>query len=361
MIEMEQVRLKRLRAVMSELELEAVLITNAYNRMYLTGFTGTSGYVLITQERAILLTDFRYMTQAPLQAKYFEVMEHAPKMIVTVKELLTILKIDRLGFEQNELTFGTHQTYMIELAPILLEPTDQLIEKLRIIKDAAELQVIQEAADLADQTFSYILTKLKPGVSEREIALEMEIYMRRHGAVSSSFDTIVASGERSALPHGVASDRLLQANEFVKLDFGAYYKGYCSDLTRTVVLGKPSERHKQIYDIVLEAQLLTLDKLKPGMTGKEADAVARDVIKQAGFGDHFGHGTGHGLGMEIHEAPRLSQLSEAVLEAGMVVTVEPGIYIPGFGGVRIEDDVVLTENGIRIFTHSTKDFLVIDI
>jgi Xaa-Pro aminopeptidase len=220
---------------------------------------------------------------------------------------------------------------------------------------------MQEAADLADQTFTYILTKLKPGVSENEIALEMEIYMRKHGATSSSFDTIVASGERSALPHGVASDRLLQANEFVKLDFGAYYHGYCSDLTRTVVLGKPTERHKQIYDTVLEAQLLALEKLKPGMTGREVDAIARNVITKAGYGDHFGHGTGHGLGMEIHEAPRLSLLSDTVLEPGMVVTVEPGIYIPGFGGVRIEDDVVITENGIRILTKSSKDFTVVDV
>jgi Xaa-Pro aminopeptidase len=219
---------------------------------------------------------------------------------------------------------------------------------------------MQEAADLADQTFSYILTKLAPGISEKEIALDMEIYMRKHGATSSSFDTIVASGERSALPHGVASERILKANEFVKLDFGAYYHGYCSDLTRTVFLGKPTEKHRHIYDIVLEAQLKALSILKPGMTGREGDAAAREVIQKAGFGDNFGHGTGHGLGMEIHEAPRLSAQSDAVLEAGMVVTVEPGIYIPGFGGVRIEDDVVLVDKGIRILTHSSKDFIVID-
>jgi Xaa-Pro aminopeptidase len=357
---MEQARLNRLRSEMRVRGLEAVFITNAYNRKYLSGFTGSAGALLITLDKAILLTDFRYRTQAPAQAKYFDIVEHGPKMIVTVKEMMTKLKIEQLGFEQNEVTYGLYQDYAAELAPVQLLPTDQLVEKLRMFKDESELQIMQEAADLADETFSFIITKLAPGVSEQEIALEMEIYMRKHGAVSSSFDTIVASGERSALPHGVASGRMLQLNEFVKLDFGAYYKGYCSDLTRTVVLGKPTEKHKQIYDIVLEAQLRTLDKLKPGMTGKEADAVARDVITKAGYGDCFGHGTGHGLGMEIHESPRLSQQSDVILEAGMVVTVEPGIYIPGFGGVRIEDDVVLTEHGIRILTHSTKDFLVIN-
>jgi len=357
---MEKVRLLRLRESMQDQKLEAVFITNAFNRKYLSGFTGSSGYLIITLDRAILLTDFRYMTQAPSQAHYFEVIEHGPKAIDSVKEILTNLAITKLGFEQNEITFGLYQSYAGSLNPIELIPTDQLVEKLRMYKDSAELKIIQEAADLADQTFSYILTKLTPGISEKEIALDMEIYMRKHGATSSSFDTIVASGERSALPHGVASERILQLNEFVKLDFGAYYQGYCSDLTRTVVLGKPTEKHKQIYDIVLEAQLQALDKLKPGMTGREADAVARDVIRKAGFADYFGHGTGHGLGMEIHEAPRLSLQSDAVLEAGMVVTVEPGIYIPGFGGVRIEDDVVITENGIRILTHSSKDFIVID-
>jgi Xaa-Pro aminopeptidase len=357
---MEKVRLLRLREAMQDQKLEAVFITNAFNRKYLSGFTGSSGYLIITLDQAILLTDFRYMTQAPVQARYYEVIEHGPKSIESVKEILNKLSVKQLGFEQNEITFGLYQSYAADLNPIELIPTDQLVEKLRIYKDTAELQIMQEAADLADQTFSYILTKLAPGISEKAIALEMEIYMRKHGATSSSFDTIVASGERSALPHGVASDRILQANEFVKLDFGAYYNGYCSDLTRTVVLGVPTEKHKQIYAVVLDAQLQALDKLRPGMTGREADAVARDIIVKAGFGDYFGHGTGHGLGMEIHEAPRLSFQSDTVLEAGMVVTVEPGIYIPGFGGVRIEDDVVLTETGIRILTHSSKDFIVID-
>lgn len=349
-----------MREAMKSQNLNAVLITNAFNRRYLSGFSGSSGYLLITLDRAILLTDFRYMGQAPAQAPYYEVLEHGPKAIESIKEIVSRHGINQLGFEQNEVTFGLYQSYAAALHPIELVPTDQLVEKLRLFKDSAELQVIQEACDLADQTFSYILTKLKPGITEREIALDMEFYMRKHGATSSSFETIVASGERSALPHGVASERILQNNEFVKLDFGAYYQGYCSDLTRTVMLGKPTDKHKLIYDIVREAQMQVLDKLKPGMTGREADAIARDIIRAAGYGEQFGHGTGHGFGMEIHEAPRLSFQSDSILEVGMVVTVEPGIYIPGFGGVRIEDDVVLTENGIIILTHSTKDFIVIN-
>lgn len=352
--------MQRLRKAMRAQNLEAMLITNAYNRRYMTGFTGTSGYVLVTADRALLLTDFRYMEQAAAQAQAYEVVEHAPKPMVTVKELLQQMGLGRLGFEQNDVSYGTYVSYAGELGGVQLVPTDGLVEQLRVTKDEGELKIIQEAADLADAAFRHILSKLKPGVTEKEIAFELEFYMRRHGATSTSFDTIVASGERSAMPHGVASDRVIGNNEFVTLDFGAYYKGYCSDLTRTVVIGKPTEKHREIYEIVREAQAYALSRLKPGMTGAEGDALARGIIGKYGYADRFGHGTGHGLGMEIHEAPRLSQHSETVLEPGMVVTVEPGIYIPGFGGVRIEDDVVVTETGVRVLTHSDKQLLTID-
>ncbi|WJH34305.1 Xaa-Pro peptidase family protein [Paenibacillus sp. CC-CFT747] len=357
---MEKQRLGRLRQEMEQQKLEAILITNPYNRKYMTGFTGSSGYGLITADRAYLLTDFRYMTQAPAQAVEYEVVEHEAKPMATVKSLLEQLNIKRLGFEQNSVTFGTYASYAKDLAGIELVPVDALVEKLRMYKDEREIQIIQEAADLADRTFSYVTGILKPGMTEEEVALEMEFFMRKHGATGTSFETIVASGERSALPHGVASGRTLKGNEFVKFDFGALYKDYCSDLTRTVCLGQPTDKHKEIYSIVLDAQLNVLDKLKPGMTGREGDALARDIIAKAGYGDYFGHGTGHGIGMEIHEAPRLSLHSDMVLEPGMVVTVEPGIYLPGFGGVRIEDDVVITDSGIRILTQSSKAFTVID-
>lgn len=357
---MQQPRIDKLRLVMQEKGLKALLITNATNRLYMTGFTGSAGYVLITDTKAYLLTDFRYMTQAPQQAPAYEVVEHAPKAMDTVKQLLDQRGLKKVGFEQNDLTYGTYLATAQALSGIELIPTDGLVEQLRIIKDASELAVMQEAADLADRTFTHILNFLKPGAKELDIALEIEMFVRKNGAASTSFETIVASGERSALPHGKASDRILQSNEFVKMDYGAYYKNYCSDITRTVVLGKPTDKHKEIYNIVLEAQLEALDKIRPGMMGKEADALCRDVITRYGYGDYFGHGTGHGLGLEIHEEPRLSRLGHTVLTPGMTVTVEPGIYLPGFGGVRIEDDIVITDTGIKIITQSSKDFIVLD-
>lgn len=357
---MEKIRLNQLRNKMKQQSIEALLITNAVNRKYMTGFTGSSGVVLITADEAVLFTDFRYMNQAPQQAKHYEVREHKAQVIHSVKEALNQWDITTLSFEQNDVAYGTYAAYLSELESIELIPSDGVVEQIRVIKDENELLILQEAADLADQTFSYILNHLKPGVSEHQIALELEFFMRSQGAVSSSFDIIVASGERSALPHGVASDRILQNNEFVKLDFGAFYKGYCSDITRTVVLGKPQPKHKEIYEIVLEAQMHALEHIKPGMSGKEADALTRDIIAGYGYSDYFGHGTGHGIGMEIHEAPRLSPTSDTILKPGMTVTVEPGIYLPEFGGVRIEDDIVITDSGIKILTHSTKEFICID-
>ncbi|WP_040951369.1 M24 family metallopeptidase [Gorillibacterium massiliense] len=356
---MGQTRLDKLRVKLAESGLDALFVTNPFNRRYLTGFTGTSGYVLITADEAWFLTDFRYTEQAAEQVRDFSIVMHKPAVIETVKELLDAAKIKRLAFEQGDLIYGTYLDYSAKLGDITLIPTSNLVEGLRDIKDEEEIAVLEEAADLADKTFTHILGYLKPGITEWDVALEMEMFMRKNGAASSSFDTIIASGERSALPHGVASSRVLHGDEFVTMDYGALYKGYCSDITRTVVLGKATEKHREIYKIVLEAQLTCLAGLKPGMTGQEGDALARDVIAKAGYGDRFGHGTGHGIGLEIHENPRLGKLSDTVLKPGMVVTVEPGIYLPGFGGVRIEDDVVVTETGIRVITKSTKELLEI--
>ncbi|KKO52091.1 M24 family metallopeptidase [Paenibacillus sp. DMB20] len=352
-------RVAKLREKMQAKGLHAMLVASPVNRRYLTGFTGSAGYVLITQAQSYLLTDFRYMTQAPQQAAGYKVVEHAAKVTDTVKELLASEGITALGFEQEHVTYAVFSAYTEQLKPVSLVPVSGMIEELRIFKDGEELKAMQRAADLADATFSHVLSIVETGKTEREIDLEMEMFMRKGGATCSSFDTIVASGERSALPHGVASDRVIQGNEFITFDFGALLDGYCSDLTRTIALGTPDPKLKEIYDIVLEAQLHALDGIKPGMTGREADALARDVITKYGYGEYFGHSTGHGLGMEVHESPRLSKLSDDVLKPGMVVTVEPGIYLPGLGGVRIEDDIVITETGIHILTSSSKEYTVL--
>lgn len=356
---MQQQRIGRLRSLLEQKGLPALLITNATNRKYMTGFTGSAGYVLITADRAVLLTDFRYVTQASEQAAGYEIVEHGPKVVESIHDLLRKWGIAKLGFEQTDLSYGTYSSYAEALGGIEFAPTGGLVESLRMIKDDGEIAVMQQAADLADRAFVHVLGLLKSGVKELDISLEIEMFVRKHGAASTSFETIVASGERSALPHGKASDKIIGTGEFVTLDFGAYYKSYCSDITRTVIVGAPTDKHRDIYKIVLEAQMEALERIKPGMTGKEADAVARDVIKRYGYGDHFGHGTGHGLGMEVHEAPRLSVQGDVVLAPGMVVTVEPGIYLPGFGGVRIEDDIVITETGNRRLTQSSKDLIVI--
>jgi len=352
-------RTDRLQEKLKEAGLTAMLIGSAVNRRYLSGFTGSAGILLLTGGNRYLLTDFRYMTQAPEQATGYQVVEHAPDPLETVAMLLAKEGIVRLGFEEQHVTYADYQTWSKALAPVELVPLPSLVEELRAVKDEQEIAVMQEAAALADDTFSHILGYIETGRTELEIALEMETYMRRRGASGPSFDTIVASGERSALPHGVASARKIGTDEFVKLDFGALYNGYCSDLTRTVVIGKPTDKHREIYAIVLEAQMHALAHIRPGMTGREADALTRDIIARYGYGEFFGHGTGHGFGMEIHEAPRLSMKSNAILTPGMTVTVEPGIYLPGFGGVRIEDDVVITDTGIKILTSSPKELTVL--
>jgi len=353
-------RLEALRGVLKAEGLEALLITTPANRKYMTGFTGTSGYVVVAEKDAWFFTDFRYVTQANDQVKGYAIVEHGPSPLATILDTLRAAGVARLGFEQQHVSYGAYLSYAKEFgAEIKLEPTDGWIEKLRRVKDDEELAIMRRAVAIADAAFEHILTVLKPGLSERDVALELEMFMRRQGASGSSFDIIVASGERSALPHGVASDRIIGRDEFVKMDFGALYNGYCSDLTRTVVIGTPTAKHREIFDIVLEAQLAVLQGVRAGMTGREADAFARDTIAKYGYGDKFGHGTGHAVGMDIHESPRLSKTEEARLEPGMVVTVEPGIYLPGFGGVRIEDVVVVTENGCDILTKAKKEFITI--
>ncbi|WP_130859836.1 M24 family metallopeptidase [Gracilibacillus phocaeensis] len=351
-------RLEKLRQQMKQEELEGLLITSSINRRYMTGFTGTAGVVVVTQNKAVFITDFRYMEQAHQQVTDFEIIEHQGPIQKTVDEWVKAQAISSIGFEKNDLTYGQYELYKQALS-VQLVPSDGLIEKIRLIKDPAELDILKEACKIGDKAFEHILSYIKPGVKEIDIANELEFFMRRQGMTSSSFDTIVASGYRSALPHGVASDKQIQSGELVTLDFGGWYHGYSSDMTRTVAVGEISEELTAIYHIVLDAQMKGVAGIKPGITAAEADALTRDHIKEKGYGDYFGHSTGHGLGMDVHEAPALSFRSDAVLAEGMVVTVEPGIYVPQVGGCRIEDDIVLTAEGNQRLSHAPKELIYV--
>lgn len=351
-------KLNKIRSKFSTFGIDALLITSQFNRRYLTNFTGSAGVVLITVDQALFITDFRYIEQASKQCEGFTIVQHGSSLVQEVANQVKRLGLEKIGFEQDFLSFSSYSSYKQAIVEELV-PISGLIEKLRLIKTEREIKILKEAADIADAAFKHILDFIRPGVSELEVSNELEFFIRKAGATSSSFDIIVASGQRSALPHGVASDKVIEKGDFVTLDFGAYYKGYVSDITRTLSVGEPSQKLKEIYEIVLEAQLRGVAGIKPGLTGKEADALTRDYITENGYGEYFGHSTGHGIGLEVHEGPTLSIKSDIVLQPGMIVTVEPGIYIPGLGGVRIEDDVVITKNHNETLTHSTKDLIIL--
>ncbi|MGM7681525.1 M24 family metallopeptidase [Cytobacillus sp. Hm23] len=351
-------KLTKLREQFSSHDIDGLLITNGYNRRYITGFTGTAGVALVSLHKAVFITDFRYVEQANKQIQGFDIVQHTAPIMEEVAKQAELMGIKKLGFEQDNMTFSTYKSYEKECSAELI-PVSGAIEKLRLIKSESEIKILKEATQIADAAYEHILQFIRPGITELDVSNELEFFMRKQGAVSSSFDIIVASGYRSALPHGVASDKVIEKGEFVTLDFGAYYKGYCSDITRTVAVGEVSEELKNIYHIVLEAQMRGMKGIKPGMTGKEADALTRDYIQEKGYGEYFGHSTGHGLGMEVHESPSLSFKSDTALVTGMVVTVEPGIYVAGLGGVRIEDDTVITEGGNESLSHSTKELIIL--
>lgn len=351
-------RVERLVKALNSQNLDGLLITNNYNLRYMTGFTGTSGVAVVSQKEAVFITDFRYTEQASKQITGYRIVEHKGTIIEEIAAIVKELGIKSLGFEKDVVSYSMYEAYSKVIPADLVGVTD-LIEKIRLVKTEDELKTIKAACQIADETFEHIIQFIKPGKTELEVSNELEFYMRKLGATSSSFDTIVASGVRSALPHGVATDKIIEKGDFVTLDYGALYNGYISDMTRTVAVGEPSEQLKEIYQIVLEAELLGLEKFKPGMTGKEADAICRDYIKEHGYGDAFGHSTGHGIGLEVHEGPGLSFRSNITLEPGMVVTCEPGIYLPGIGGVRIEDDTLITETGNEKLTHAPKELIIL--
>lgn len=354
-------RIEKLRKAMDGRNLDAVLLIGDPNRNYLSGFTGNESFSLITQERAFFITDSRFTEQASQQVKDYEVLEYNKG--TTFVDFLSVLvkknNVKKLGFEENIVSYSQYEILNDKLGCELV-PMKGMVEEIRIVKDDHELELIGEAAAVADRAFKHMLEFIKAGMTEREVGLELEFYMKKLGASDLSFPSIVASGVRSSLPHGQATEKVINKGEFLTLDFGCVYREYCSDMTRTVVIGKPSEKMVEIYNIVLEAEQLALKAYKPGVPAIEVDAVARNYISKKGYGKNFGHSLGHGVGREIHEAPIIGYRNNRKLESGMVVSDEPGIYIPGFGGVRIEDLLVVTENGGKALSKSPKNLICVD-
>ncbi|MGX7107673.1 M24 family metallopeptidase [Hutsoniella sourekii] len=351
-------RLTKVRSLFAGEGIDALLVTELKNLYYLANFTGTAGVALIGPDYQYFITDFRYKEQASQQSQGFEVIIHSGNQNQVLADLVAKHQIQNLGYEADQMVVSAY-IRLDEDLDCSLVATAGLIETVRQIKDAEEIAIIKQACEITDQAFSHILTFIKPGVSELEVANELERFCKSKGASAMSFDTIIASGYRSAMPHGVASDKLIEAGDMITMDFGCYYKGYASDMTRTVALGSVDPKLEVIYQIVLEAHQAVIDGTKAGMTGREVDDLARDIIKSYGYGDNFGHSTGHGVGLDIHEEPAIAQRNQEPLEVGMVITDEPGIYIDGLGGVRIEDDLLVTQEGVEILNRSPKNLIII--
>ncbi len=351
-------RLQSLQEQLKKRSLEAILITHPANRYYLSGFDGSNGVLLIGSEEALLFTDFRYLEQAEKQSPHFKICPWKAKLADALNPYIATAGWDSLAFEEEQVTYSLYRE-LKEALPLELIPQKGLVEELRAVKSSTEVDSLRRGAAIMDQAFEYLLNLAKPGMSEQEVALELEYYLRRQGSGGPLFRYIVASGERGSLPHGIASEKRLAPGELVTVDFTGTFDSYATDMTRTFALGEPGARAREIYETVRLAHREACQKIKPGMTGIEADALARDLIEQAGYGEYFGHGLGHGLGLEVHEQPTLSPRSEAALVPGMVVTIEPGIYIPGWGGVRIEDMVLITSGGAEPLTRCSRELVVI--
>ncbi len=355
-----EARLRRLRQRMEGDSLGSLLITSTLNVQYVTGFSGSAGQALITPDRAVLFVDSRYFLQAEREAPLFEQVRvvSPKKAFEVVAEFVQGLALQELGFETS-LAYGTYAEIGEKLPGVRLRPAKEMVEGLRLVKDAAEIESHRGAAAIVDACFGHVLPLLRPGITEREIAIEIECFMRRRGAEREAFESIVASGPLAASPHARATEKVIAHGELVKMDFGAMFQGYAADLTRTVAICDADEKQREVYHVVLEAQELAIAAMRPGVKGSDVDKVARDHIAARGYGDYFGHGLGHSLGRHVHDGQALSPTSEVVLEAGMVVTVEPGIYLPDWGGVRIEDDVLVTATGVEVLTQAPKAFTVV--
>jgi Xaa-Pro aminopeptidase len=349
-------RAQKVRSLLDEKGLDGLLFLHRPNLRYLCGFSGSEGALLVGRDEKVFLTDSRYTSQAHLEVTADRIVEYRVQLEGIVREAQAT-GLRRIGFEAETMPFATVER-LREAGGEQLEwrPLGKPLRTLRWLKDAVETETLERAADLAATAFEEILPMIRPGAVERDISLALEFAMKRRGAEEKSFDFIVASGERGALPHGVASQKKIQAGELVTIDFGARWQGYHSDETVTLAVGSVDPQLREIYDIVLDAHDRAMDMVRPGIPLREIDRMARDHIAERGYGEYFGHGLGHGVGLEVHEFPSVSPRSEEVAGEGMVITIEPGIYIPGLGGVRIEDMVRVTGDGHRRLTRLDKKF-----
>jgi Xaa-Pro aminopeptidase len=349
-------RLTRLRTRLQDQAFDTLMVVRGENRRYLSGFTGedgqcdeSAGALFITSERQLLATDSRYMTQAEMEAPEFEVFIYEEGLALSLPEILKMIGCEHLGFESPRLPYGLFQRMEEQLqkdaSSISLVPTEGLVEDLRMIKEPREIEAIRRSLELSEKVFETLMDSLRGGVSEKELAWTMERALREAGADSVAFPPIVASGPNAALPHAIPTGRSIAEGEPILLDWGARLEGYCSDISRTVVLGSPDDTFTKVYQVVKDAQSMAIEAIKPGVSSQVVDGIARDHIGDKGFKEYFGHALGHGVGLATHEKPRLSPVRPMNLEAGMVTTVEPGIYIPGWGGVRLENMVVVEEDG----------------
>ena len=357
-------RIEKLREYMKTNGLNGFLIGSEANRMYLSGFTGSNAMLLITNSEQYIITDFRYLEQVAKECPDFICVDQGKiGLLRTAFDLACQASCKKIAFEAEHISYSRYQE-LVKESRIEWIPTEGVVERLREIKEETELEKLAKAESIGDIAFKEVIKFIeenwKKGITENEVALEIERVMRKNGASGNSFDTIVASGAKSSLPHAKPGDEFLKKGDFVVMDFGCIYEGYCSDMTRTIVIGEASPKHLEIYNTVLKAQELALQGIRAGLKGKEVDAIARHYITEAGYGNYFGHGLGHSVGIEIHENPRFSMAEEQIIESGMVITVEPGIYLPGFGGVRIEDMVIVTKEGIKNLTHSPKELIIIN-
>ena len=353
---------KRIEELQKELNSnEAILITSDINRLYLTGFKSSAGAVVITRNNAILLIDFRYFEKAKREISHLEVCL-CKRLYSEISDFLNKESIKDIYVETDSVTLDSLRNFKKYLDDFNISEDNKITEKItnmRAVKSDLEIANIEKAQIITDEAFSHILKFIKPGVTELEIALEMEFFMRKNGSEGTAFDFIVVSGKNSSLPHGVPTDKRIENGDFITMDFGGVQNGYRSDMTRTVAIGYVSEKQRGVYNTVLLAQKAALDAIKPEVECCGVDKAARDIIENAGCGKYFGHGTGHGVGLQIHESPRLSPKSRHILEIGDVVTVEPGIYIPDEFGVRIEDMAFITSDGCENLTKSPKSLIIL--